>query len=64
MQRIKIKSIKKKDYDGKVYNLAVEKDETYLVNDIAVHNCRSDKIDIFEGEPWTESPTLSVGREF
>jgi hypothetical protein len=29
------------DYNEDVYNLSVEDDETYLINDIIVHNCRS-----------------------
>ena len=28
------------DYDGYVYNLAVNEDESYVAEGIAVHNCR------------------------
>jgi pyruvate formate lyase activating enzyme len=28
-------------YDGPVYNLEVEEDQTYLVHDLAVHNCQN-----------------------
>lgn len=41
MQEIKITAIKKKHITGKLYNLAVENDETYIANGIVVHNCRS-----------------------
>ena len=34
-----ILSIDKESYDGKVYNLSVKDDNSYLVNGIAVHNC-------------------------
>jgi len=61
---IGIKSIKKVNYSGKVYNLAVEKDESYIVNKIVVHNCRSTLVPVFKGEEWIESETLDVKREF
>jgi len=31
--------IKKEEYDGLVYNLSVEDDESYIINQCAVHNC-------------------------
>lgn len=34
-----IKSITSTIYDGKVYNISVEKDESYLANGVIVHNC-------------------------
>lgn len=38
----KIKSItKKKITTEKLYNLSVHEDETFLANDIVVHNCKS-----------------------
>jgi hypothetical protein len=30
-----------KEYDGYVYNLSIEDDETYIADGFAVHNCRS-----------------------
>lgn len=36
-----VKSITKVPYAGMVYNLAVAGDESYVVNGIVVHNCRS-----------------------
>jgi Fe-S cluster assembly protein SufB len=36
---VPIKEIKSNDFDGPVYNLGVQGDETYLVNGFAVHNC-------------------------
>lgn len=35
----KIKHILKEQYEGEVYNLEVEDDNSYLANNIAVHNC-------------------------
>ena len=35
----KIKKIRAGEYKGMVYNLKVEGDNSYVVNDIAVHNC-------------------------
>lgn len=34
-----IKKIEKEYYTGKVYNFSVEEDNSYLVNNVAVHNC-------------------------
>ncbi|HLD02143.1 MAG TPA: radical SAM protein, partial [Candidatus Nanoarchaeia archaeon] len=34
-----IRKIEKESYDGFVYNLGIEGDHTYTVNNIAVHNC-------------------------
>lgn len=36
---IDISKIEKQEYNGKVYNLEVEEDESYCVEGIAVHNC-------------------------
>lgn len=39
---VRIKSIKRKRInDERLYNLAVEDDESYIANGIVVHNCRS-----------------------
>lgn len=35
----RIRKIKEKIYSGKVYNLEVEKDNSYCLNNICVHNC-------------------------
>jgi endogenous inhibitor of DNA gyrase (YacG/DUF329 family) len=37
----KIKSIKKEYYKGNVYNFSVKDDETYVAENMFVHNCRS-----------------------
>lgn len=37
---MKIKAIKKVPFEGTVYNLGVEDDESYIANGIVVHNCR------------------------
>ena len=34
-----IKKISEQDFSGKVYNLEVENDPSYIVNGVAVHNC-------------------------
>lgn len=48
-----IKSIiKRKITTEKLYNLAVEVDESYLSNDIVVHNCRSVLIPITKYEEY------------
>lgn len=44
---VEIKSIKKVPFKGTVYNLAVEKDETYIAEGTVVHNCRSRLTPIF-----------------
>ena len=36
-----IKYIEKFDYEGNVYNIGLDKEHTYLVNNIANHNCHS-----------------------
>jgi DNA polymerase elongation subunit (family B) len=41
----RIKKIIKKHYTGIVYNIEVEKDNTYLVNNICTHNCKDDSDD-------------------
>lgn len=35
----KVKSIDKVSYEGLVYNMEVEGDNSYIANDVAVHNC-------------------------
>lgn len=37
---MRIKAIRKKSFSGRVYNLGVQDDESYMANGIAVHNCR------------------------
>jgi hypothetical protein len=36
---MKIISIKEVDFEGEVYNLEVEEDNTYCAEDVIVHNC-------------------------
>lgn len=55
---LNIKKIEKIPYRGKVYNLAVEKDETYYANDILVHNCRSILVPIFSDEEFDGNFTI------
>ena len=35
-------------HNGKVYNLSVEEDETYIVGGLVVHNCRSTTIPVLD----------------
>lgn len=54
-----IRSItKKKIQTEKLWNLAVERDESYIANDIVVHNCRSTLIPITKYEEF--KPTESI----
>ena len=61
----KIKSISRRKIESeKLYNLAVEDDESYTANGVVVHNCRSTLIPItkFEKfEPDTEVITIEDG---
>lgn len=55
----KIKSIIRKQIENqKLYNLAVLEDESYIANDIVVHNCRSVLIPITKYEEFTPSETV------
>ena len=38
------------DYDGYVYNLSIEGDETYTANGFVVHNCRSLRVPVVKPE--------------
>jgi len=60
MVPIKIKSIKKIKYKGKMYNLAVEDDETYIAEGIIVHNCRSLLIPVTQDEEYKVSTKLNL----
>lgn len=54
-----IRSItKKKIQKETLWNLAVERDESYIANDIVVHNCRSTLIPITKYEEF--KPTESI----
>lgn len=52
MKIVKIESIKKKKYSGKIYNLAIANDESYIANGIVVHNCRSVLVPITEYDDY------------
>ena len=43
---VRIKKIIKENYNGKVYNLSVEEDNSYVSNFMAVHNCFPYKISL------------------
>ena len=38
------------DYNGYVYNLSIEDDETYVANGFVVHNCRSLRVPVVKDE--------------
>ena len=38
------------DYDGYVYNLSIEDDETYIADGFVVHNCRSLRVPVIKDE--------------
>lgn len=48
--KVKIKSVKRKSYNGLVYNIGVEGDESYTANGYKVNNCRGFWIAIFDKE--------------
>lgn len=50
--------IKKKITSETLWNLAVEVDESFVANDIVVHNCRSTLIPLTKYEEFT--PTKSI----
>ena len=50
-----VKSIEKISYTGDVYNLAVENDESYIVNGFIVHNCRSILVPVTKFEDYKSS---------
>jgi hypothetical protein len=50
---------RKKIVSEKLYNLAVKQDESYIANEIVVHNCRSILIPITIFEEFT--PTDKIG---
>lgn len=55
----RIKSINKKNINKeRLYNLAVEGDESYIANDIVVHNCRSTLIPITQFEEFKEDTSV------
>lgn len=41
---IRVKDIYIKDYQGKIYNLEIEEDNSYNVNGIVVHNCKAKEL--------------------
>ena len=44
-----IKSVEH-DYDGYVYNLSIEDNETYIADGFVVHNCRSIRVPVLKDE--------------
>lgn len=51
----KIKLVERKQYKGKVYNFEVEKDNSYVLGNMAVHNC----ISAFKSELWGAVPVAT-----
>ena len=59
-QLTKVKNVDEVDYDGYIYNLEVEGDHTYVVQNILVHNCYGTKF-VFGYEQYF-NPRRSDGR--
>jgi len=59
-QLTKVKNIEEANYDGYIYNLEVEGDHTYVVQNILVHNCYGTKF-VFGYEQYF-NPRRSDGR--
>lgn len=56
-----VRITRKKISSEKLYNLAVEDDESYIANGVVVHNCRSLLIPITIYEQMT--PSEKVGKQ-
>ena len=41
LRPIKIQKIERRPCNRPVYNIAVDQDESYIADDVVVHNCRS-----------------------
>ena len=41
LRPVRVRAIRKVAYEGPIYNLAVEGDESFIADGFAVHNCRS-----------------------
>lgn len=54
------------NYNGKVFNLAVEDDETFMASNVLVHNCRSLLIPVTQRDTWQSSdpPTVDPQKGF
>ena len=57
---VRIKGITSKQYKGKVYNLHVEEDNTYVANGVVVHNCFGTIINRLCAEAATKDVSLTV----
>jgi len=47
-------------FEGPVYNLGVEDDESYMANRIAVHNCRCNKVPVTSNQTYSVSTRIAV----
>jgi hypothetical protein len=59
---VKIKSIKKIQYSGPVYNIGVETDHTYFVEGVLVHNCRSILVPVTKFEDYKPTAPIDTGK--
>jgi len=57
---VRIKGITSKQYKGKVYNLHVEEDNTYVANGVIAHNCHGTMINRLCAEAATKDVSLTV----
>jgi hypothetical protein len=49
---VKITKIERRSYNRPVYNLAVQDDESFYADGVAVHNCRSILIPVTQIDDW------------
>jgi len=50
-EKVKIKNISFRHFEGNVYDLTVSDDNSYIANGIAVHNCEDCEA-AMAGNPW------------
>jgi len=58
---VDVKSIHQNEFEGWVYNIGVEGDESYIVEGLAVHNCRCQLVRVPAGWGFDENGDLMPG---
>lgn len=53
-----VQSIQSLKYQGYVFNLSVEEDQSYLVHGVAVHNCQCQLVEVPEGFAFNKEDSL------
>lgn len=59
---ISIEKIERRKCGRPVYNLAVEEDESFVADDVVVHNCRSILIPITQADQWNGKEKVPSAR--